>query len=290
MKHINFKVFIILSITFFGFIISCKKDKYPENPTYSELEKLTRKSQDDRAVFTFAQYEELLKILSDTNFIVLPINEFKDSINDSKIMFGMRHDVDRHPFKALKMAHIESRYNIRSSYYILATAKYYGKFTDEGINRYHCLDDLYREIYNLGDEIGIHNDLLTVMIKRGLDPFQFNKDEIDYYKSLGIVVNGSVAHGSTIANETVSNYQIFSDFAESEYVTYEGKDYRIGEHSMSEYGFEYEANFVNYTKYYSDSGGNWNVGSFSDVLEQIKNAKPGDRIQMLAHPLWWGKK
>jgi hypothetical protein len=58
---------------------------------------------------------------------------------------------------------------------------------------------------------------------------------------------------------------------------------------MAEYGFEYEANFINYTKYYTDSGGNWNIGSFSDVLKQIKNAKPGDRIQMLAHPLWWGK-
>jgi hypothetical protein len=158
-------LFIILSAVIILFT-NCKKDKYPENPTYSELEELTRNSQDDRAVFTFAQYEELLKILSDTNFIVLPVNEFKDSINTDKIMFAMRHVVDRHPFKALQMAQIESRYNIRSSYYILATAKYYGKFTDQGVNRYHCLDNLYLNIYKLGCEIGIHNDLLTIMIKK----------------------------------------------------------------------------------------------------------------------------
>ena len=288
MKQILFRTYLSLSIVTLG-VISCQKDEISDDPTYEELEEIIRISQDDRSVFTFAQYEELLKMLSDTNFIVLPINEFKDSINNDKIMFGMRHDVDCHPFKALIMAQMENCYNLRSSYYILATAKYYGKFTDEGINRFHCLDDLYLKIHNLGNEIGIHNDLLVVMIKKELDPFLFNWNELDYYKSLGIDVNGSVAHGSELARKTIPNYQIFSDYAQSDYVEYEGKKYPIGEHSMLEYGFEYEANFVNHTKYYSDSGGSWNVGSFDTVLEGIKNAKPGDRIQMLAHPVWWGK-
>lgn len=288
MKGIFLKLYISIAIVAFG-VISCQKDKIPNNPTYEELEQAIKVSQDDRSVFTFAQYEDLLKILSDTNFIVLPINEFKDSINNNKVMFGMRHDVDRHPFKALTMALMENRYNLRSSYYILATASYCGKFTDEGINRFACLDDLYIEIHNLGNEIAVHNDLLVVMIKKGLDPFLFNKSELEYYKSLGIDVNGSVAHGSGLASQTIPNYQIFSDYAKSDYVNYEEKNYRIGEYSMLEYGFEYEANFVNYTKYYSESGGNWNAGSLEIVLEQIKNAKMGDRIQMLTHPLWWGK-
>jgi len=152
------------------------------------------------------------------------------------------------------------------------------------------MDNIYKEIYNLGDEIGIHNDLLAVMILKKLDPFEFNWNEIKYYKSIGIPIYGNVGHGSAIASATVHNSQMFSDFAKSETITYNGVTYPIGTYSMEEYGFRYEANFFDFDQYYSESGGKWSVeGGLEEVIRRLENSKPGDRIQILTHPVWWGK-
>jgi hypothetical protein len=282
---------ILISLYFFTILISCKEEiELLGNPSLSELENYTRHNQDHKATHTFSQYEELLKKLSEEKYIVLPIVEFKDSINDSKVLVGMRHDIDHHPFKALEMAELEHSYNILATYYVLATSTYYGKFTHDSIRRYDCMEYIYNELYNSGHEIGVHNDLLTVMIKHKLDPFEFNKNELVFYGRLGIKIYGTAAHGSRIARKTVSNFQIFSDFAKSSYVEYKGKKYRIGEYSLQEYGFEYKAYFTDFNKYYSECGGTWNLeDGFDQLLSKLENSQPGDRIQILTHPVWWGK-
>lgn len=289
-SHIFCLLFILL------FSVSCRKYEEPippsinDNPTISELEDYIRYKQDRRAVFTYQQFDMLLNKLSDDKFIVLPINKFKDSINLKKVLIGFRHDVDCHPFKALEMAKFEQEYNFKTTFYILATAEYYGKISKRGVHRFLCLNELYQKIVALNHEIGIHNDLLTIMIKYRMNPLSFNLAEIDYYQSLGIEINGTSSHGSKIANKTVPNYQIFSDFAIKEYTVYNGQRYALGEHSMCKYGFDYEAYHVDYNKYFSDRGGVWNVpGGFEKVLEELDQSKPGDRIQILVHPVWWGK-
>lgn len=290
MKISKFYFFILF------FLISCRKSEIPippsidDNPNLSELEDYIRYKQDRRAVFTYQQFDELLKKLSYDKFIVLPINEFKDSINLKKVMIGFRHDVDCHPFKALEMAKFEHDYNFRTTFYILATAEYYGKITKRGAHRFRCLDEIYQKISNYHHEIGIHSDLLTIMIKYHLNPLEFNKEEMDYYKSIGIDVNGTSSHGSKIARETVPNYQVFSDFATKEFVLYDGRRFKLGEYSLNRYGFDYESYHIDYNKYFSDRGGVWNVpGGFEQVLNELDNSKPGDRIQILLHPVWWGK-
>ena len=261
-----------------------------DNPSLKELEQYIREWQDSRATHTYDQYEKLLSELADERYIVLPINEMIDTIDDSKIIVGMRHDVDRHPFKALEIVELESTYGLRSTYYILATASYYGKFTDNDIERFDCMEEVYQEIYSLENEIGIHNDLLTVMIEENIEPYDFNWNEILFYSGLGIEIIGTVAHGSSIAQKVGSNYQIFSDFADSAYVEYGGQKYEIGKYSLAEFGFNYEANFINNNKYYSESGGEWSVeGGLGQLIIELKNSNPGDRIQILTHPVWWGK-
>ncbi len=261
-----------------------------DNPTLLELDDYIRYIQDKRAVFTYEQYNILMEKLSDSKFVVLPLNELKDSINKTKVMIGFRHDVDCHPFKALEMAKIEHNYNFRTTYYILATAEYYGKISRKGAHRFRCLDQLYQKIYQFHHEIGIHNDLLTILIKYHNNPLKFNKDEIDYYQSLGIEVTGTSSHGSKIAKETVPNYQMFSDFETKSFVFYNGNRYPIGEFSMNRYGYSYESYHIDYTKYFSDRGGVWNVdGGFEQVLNELDQSKPGERIQILVHPVWWGK-
>ena len=88
----------------------------------------------------------------------------------------------------------------------------------------------------------------------------------------------------------MNNYQIFSDFSQSDSIEYFEQQYRIGEYSLEEFGFQYEANFINFDKFYAESGGIWNVeGGLDQVITELQESEPGDRIQILTHPVWWGK-
>ena len=86
------------------FVYSCKKEPVRDISPYAETERTIRNLYDPYAVFSWNQYVELLDKLSDHKFIVLPLNEMRVTFNDSKVVVGLRHDVDFNPFKALEMA------------------------------------------------------------------------------------------------------------------------------------------------------------------------------------------
>ena len=311
---------ILIAICIFIFSFGCKKI-YNKNISLENLEQRIRESQDHRAVFTYLQYDSLLDLLDGEKYMVLPLDEFSHTYDTSMIMVGLRHDVDCHPFKAHEMAQMEYNHNFSASYYMLPTAEYYGMFKKKRFERIACMSEIYTKINQLNHETGMHNDLLTVMIEWGLDVKQFNTQEIEYFAGMGIPITGTAAHGSSIANETVPNYEIFKDFASDDRIIYKDKSYQIGIDSLKNFGYDYEAYFIEYNKYFSDGGGKWatmgivlkmsqsdyarfiyemdnpsntknfnhpNI-SFADVLNYLKNAVPGDRIVILTHPVYWGK-
>lgn len=270
-------------------LTECRKKVLFNNPTLDKLEKVIREKYDSYAEFSFEEYEAILQELTDPRYTVLSVDEFQDSLDSGKVMIAMRHDVDAHPFKAMEMAVLEEQYGIKSTFYMLATAYYSGKFKNKEFKRFECMEKVYQELSKGGHEIGIHNDLLTVMIDKKMNPYDFNKEELSFYSRLGISVVGSAAHGSGIARETVPNYEIFSDFAQSETISYLGEEYEIGKYSLAEFGYSYEAYHVNDLHYYSESGAEWNVGSTENLINVLKQSNVGDRIQILTHPVWWGK-
>jgi hypothetical protein len=309
-----------------GVIISLftKCDKQmPDQPNLLEWEVEIRKNHDKSAVFTYTQYIELLKTITKKSSIALPLYQFKDTFDSSRIIIGMRHDVDRHPFKALEMSKIEKEFNIYSTYYLLPTDKYYGNIDNNyDFIRMYCMIDLYKEIFDMGHEIGIHNDLLTVMLEWGKDPKRFNQNELFYFSVNEIDIYGSTSHGSKLAIETnTGNYEIFKEFNKKNFVEYNGKEYPLGIDFMKNFGFEYEGNYIDHNKFLYDVGGKWTYIdysqkvvtnliyfdfennesepdkayyrrddiSFDEVIEIVNDLKPGDRLIILTHPIWWGK-
>jgi hypothetical protein len=61
--------------------------------------------------------------------------------------FIIRHDVDRMPIQALKMAEVENKFGIKSSYYFRVRPKLFN-------------EDLIDQIYKLGHEIGYHYEIM----------------------------------------------------------------------------------------------------------------------------------
>jgi hypothetical protein len=284
----NIAFAIIILLTFIG----CEKnDAVVEQASpYSATEKMIREEYDKWAVFRWDEYHTLLQKLIEEKFTVLPLNEMRQHFDEGKVVVGLRHDMDFNAFRGLEMAEIEKSYGIRSTYFVLPTAEYYGRIAGNGVIRNTGMDSLYKRISRRGAEIGIHNDLLTVMMSYGLDPIAFNRKDILFFSRIGIKIYGAASHGSDIARLTVPNFQIFTDFAKHDSVAYNGIIYKLGIKSLAEFGFEYEAYFINYNIYLSDSGGKWNdPEGLTGILNRLDAAVPGDRIQILVHPDWWGK-
>lgn len=101
------RIFCFVILLFLSSFCEKDSDDNLPAPPYAEIERTIRNKYDSYAVFTWLQYTQLLDVLSREKFIVLPINEMRNTYNDSRVVVGLRHDVDCNPFKAFEMAQIE---------------------------------------------------------------------------------------------------------------------------------------------------------------------------------------
>jgi hypothetical protein len=246
------------------------------------------------AKFSWQDYENLLKELAKDRYMVLPIRDYVNAQAPDKVLVGMRHDIDFHPFKAEKMAELEQKYRLRSTFYVLHSANYYARHYPKKIGRNTTMDELYKKLNDQGFEIGIHNDTISLMLKYDIEPLKFIHEEIAYYNKIGIQVNGVASHGAAyVLKMGTNNMYMFSEFGKGKTIEHNGKKYQYGQYSLKEFGFDYSAYRTNNNRYFSDVGGKWKVNgqkmTMREVLQALKKLNPGTRVQILTHPVWWGK-
>jgi hypothetical protein len=95
--------------------------------------------------FTLNTYIKLLKHLQN-NYAIVP---FCDVRFEATPYLILRHDIDISLKDALTMAEIEKELNIRSTYFVLFSSRFYNPFEGENIA-------ILKKISNLGHEIGLH--------------------------------------------------------------------------------------------------------------------------------------
>jgi len=151
--------------------------------------------------------------------------------------------------RALLMAQIEYSLDIQSTYFVLHTAKYY---RSETFIR-NC-----REVQDLGHEVGLHNNILTVAMKTKHRPRTILERELQYLRKNGVKIFGTAAHGDRACREfTYVNYEIFRDCTPP--YREERQEFRgIKLHSLrlDSYGL-YEAYFLPRDHYITDGSGIW---------------------------------
>ena len=281
-------LFILLAL-----VSNCKKESsLGTSPSLDEVKSYVHNTHDSWAVFTYAQYKTLLTELQKDKYTVLTVNDFRSYYNPNKVVVALRHDIDWHPFKALEMAQMEKDYGLTSTWYVLPTAPYFAKYSTRKVNRFTSMIPLYQSIQDCGCEVGIHNDLLTAMVIYKLDPKEVNDNDLNFFHNSNIKIWGSAAHGATVAQKShVINYEMYSDFTTRSSFTYYGKSFPLGSYSLKDYQFQYEAYHVDYDVYLSDVGGVWNVkgGQFEQMMKELSTTDIGKRVQILVHPVWWGK-
>ena len=99
--------------------------------------------------FTLKLYRKLCEKILQNNFLPVRVDEYiaEKNISDNPKMI-LRHDVDRLPNQALKMAKIENDLGITSTYYFRSIGSVFK-------------EDLIVAISNLGHEIGYHYEVLA---------------------------------------------------------------------------------------------------------------------------------
>lgn len=213
----------------------------------------------------------------------------------------LRHDVDLSIDNALKLARYEYSHDIRSTYFLLHTAKYFN-YSEE-------LATKCKKIVDYGHDIGLHNNVLTICFKRKVSRKirEINKiirPPLNFLRKNGIEVIGTSAHGvKRCYIQKYFNYELWKEFDPQRN---EGLlERKIRKMSLKTYGLLYEAYFIDYDFYLSDSGNTWSgliVDEFPIVYE--KNLKYGPKnvglealekyresssgvIQILIHPIYW---
>ena len=96
--------------------------------------------------FTIKKYSKLCRYISENNIKTKTVLDYLTSnIADSGKTIIIRHDVDRLPRNALKLASIENEFGIKSTYYFRKST-----------------ENIVTEIKDLGHEIGYHYEVLAM--------------------------------------------------------------------------------------------------------------------------------
>lgn len=163
-------------------------------------------------VDTLASYERLIAGLAAIpHMTFLPHAELHAHGTPAagEIVCSIRHDVDSDIAAAVAEAEIERAYGVRTTYYILHTASYYGLWREGVFHRNECMAILYRRLAELEQEVGLHTDALGLYLEHGMDGADGLRAELEWLRSEGVEVCGTVAHNSA-AYYGAENFAVFT--------------------------------------------------------------------------------
>jgi hypothetical protein len=248
-------------------------------------------------VFNYVTYDNFLSYLvSSDRFLIVQQKDFKKATSNDKVIISLRHDIDDNINASVKFAHIEHKYGIQSTYFLLHTANYYGKTKRSNFKRNENVINYLKKIQDYyGHEVGWHNDLVTLQVIFGIAPKEFLSKELLWLRENGINIIGTSSHGSDYCYiyHYVNSYfwkEIHGtsegNFFNWEYIPKGYKTYKIEKDNLASYNFKYECSFLDENYFFADSdwhnGKRWHMG-----MVDLDSFKPGEKIILLIHPQHW---
>lgn len=305
LKHFTMKTslkYLILIVSTINLTSCEKEDSKMIYPDQVKKIKIGHKFTVDNGVLiknsdiNLIKYEEFLKYLASSNrFLIVTQKDFPTTTSTDKVIISLRYDIDDDINAAVKFAYRENKYNIKSTYYILHTASYYGITKLNYFKRNDNIIYYLKKIQDdFGQEIGWHNDLVTLQIIYNLDSKSFLKNELEWLRGNGINIYGTCAHGreycyvyryvnSYFWKETDgSNNRFFYNW---EFIPKDGKQIQIEKDNLSNYNL-YDANQFKSDYFFADvnriKGKLWHMG-----LVNFDTIQPGKKVIILLHPQYW---
>jgi len=132
--------------------------------------------------FTLSVYQDLLQEIRRAGFRVVTVKEYFAQKNGEEQFIILRHDVDRCPGNALKMAELESAHDIFATYYFRFTKKAF-------------VPRIIKRVEKLGHEIGYHYEVMDKARGNIYQAEQIFNSELESLRKL-VEVNTVCMHGN----------------------------------------------------------------------------------------------
>lgn len=198
--------------------------------------------------FTYAGYEELVMELKKHEYAFC---SYENYCRNSNCVI-MRHDIDYNLEQAVRLAELENRLGISSTYFVLLSSDFYNPASASSYKQLH-------QILDLGHTIGLHFDETA---------YSYDQFGIDYY----IKKEARVLSDLTDTDiRTFSLHRPNKRFLETELKI---------DALINSYGTEFFSGF----KYLSDSRRRWR----EPVLDIIASEQ-FRRLHILTHAFWYHK-
>ncbi len=199
--------------------------------------------------FTYSAYTNMIKELKRNNY------QFCNYHNESGVEKSviLRHDIDFSLDKALEIAKLENKLQVKSTFFISISTNFYNVFSKLSY-------EIISQIIELGHDIGLHFDESRYEINTTYELELFIESECKILKS---AIRNSV---NSVSMHRPSRWILDSKIEFQNCVNSYSNKY------FSEY------------KYVSDSRMNWR----EDVLDIIKNNNY-NKIHILTHPFWYSE-
>lgn len=228
-------------------------------------------------MFIYSTWEKICQDIS-KNYKTIKLNQILDYDRDEKYIV-IKHDVETNPQKALDLAKIEHRYNIKATYYVQADLVY----------KHH---KTLQQIASLGHEVTYHYDVLDANggdFEKAIVEFSTNVKKFEDY---GFKVQTVCPHGNPIMlrDGWSSNKDFFrkSDVKELfrdilDVVVELPKKVDYTYISDAGYGFKEIVNIQN-----NDLKNNGDI-DIKDAKELLEIISKKDRVIFSTHPHRWEK-
>lgn len=201
--------------------------------------------------FTYVAYRKLLSLLREQDYM---FRGYHDYWNASRCVI-LRHDIDNSLSQAVKLAELEAKEGVSSTWFVLLRTDFYNVASKAG-------QEALRHIQSLGHEIGLHFDEASYDPALGSDQVVEN-----ITKECGLLSALLGTEVSSVSMHRPSKTTLEADFAIPGIVNSYGKA------------------FFHDFKYLSDSRRRWR----EPVLD-IVCAGEYDRLHILTHAFWYHEK
>lgn len=154
-----------------------------------------------RIDFTLKKYESLCETISNLSYATVTFEQYFSQKDIPKNCILLRHDIDRNIENALKMADIEHRFNLVSTYYCRKTKQVFKP-------------EYFQKIASMGHEIGYHYETLDKAKGNDVEAIKIFEQELNAFREF-IEIKTACMHGNPLSpwlNSNIWNKYDFKEF------------------------------------------------------------------------------
>lgn len=200
--------------------------------------------------FTYDAYENMIYSILDKGY---SFSNYTNCFENGKTVI-LRHDVDYSIEKALRLAELEYKLGVRSTYFVLLTSPFYNLMAKNNLMS-------LIKIKEWGHEIGLH-----------FDEVNYTKE---YYDKNGGITSVVLTEANLLKNITGIDIKTVSMHRPS-------KETLNADYDLSPLVNSYSSYFFKEFKYLSDSRRHW-----KEDINKIINFDNYDKIHILTHAFWY---